>query len=181
MRYTSKEDLPHLLNNGLILWENFDVALLELDISQGENTIYHSLGRAPVGYLVLSNLSGGVAEDLSGPTIDELMGDIDTQSDIIDELMVGTMLRRRSFTRAIGEYIDDLVGFIDELAGFIDDLPSSTTTEPETEPDPDEPTTEEEEEEELIGFFGSRITEWTTEKLYLQSSVASERVRLIVL
>jgi hypothetical protein len=57
MKYDPKGDLEFqldkLLNEGLEFSDNFRGALLEVDLAAGENTVIHSLGFVPQGYLVL--------------------------------------------------------------------------------------------------------------------------------
>ena len=45
--------LNNILNNGLVVEDNFDWAILEVELALGENTIQHGMGRVPNGYLVI--------------------------------------------------------------------------------------------------------------------------------
>lgn len=45
--------LNNILNNGLVVEDNFDWAILEVELALGENTIQHGMGRVPSGYIVI--------------------------------------------------------------------------------------------------------------------------------
>ena len=45
--------LNNILNNGLVVEDNFDSAILEVELVLGENTIQHGMGRVPNGYIVI--------------------------------------------------------------------------------------------------------------------------------
>ena len=45
--------LNNILNNGLVVEDNFDWAILEVELVLGENTIQHGMGRVPNGYIVI--------------------------------------------------------------------------------------------------------------------------------
>lgn len=57
MKYVPNQDtefqLDRLLNEGLELNDNFRGALLEIDLSEGENTVRHGLGFKPYGFILL--------------------------------------------------------------------------------------------------------------------------------
>lgn len=57
MRYEAEGSLEfqlnNILNNGLVVEDNFDWAILEVELASGENTIQHGMGRVPYGYLVI--------------------------------------------------------------------------------------------------------------------------------
>lgn len=45
--------LDKILNQGLVVEDNFNWAILEVVLASGENTIQHGLGRVPNGYIVI--------------------------------------------------------------------------------------------------------------------------------
>lgn len=65
--------LNAILNSGLTFWDNFDSAILEVELRDGRNTIFHGLGRVPSGFLVLyteDNIS------ITGDTIANWTGEL---------------------------------------------------------------------------------------------------------
>lgn len=48
-----EQQLETLLNDGLNFQDNFQGALLEVELDLGENEVSHALGYVPMGYIVI--------------------------------------------------------------------------------------------------------------------------------
>lgn len=63
MRYHADGDQDHqlqqLFNKGLTFGDNMDASMVEITLSEGENTVQHGLGRKPIGYIVIAKSSPG--------------------------------------------------------------------------------------------------------------------------
>lgn len=72
MRYFPEGDLDYqlnaLLNEGLTLHNNIHKVIVNVDLTEGINTVRHGLGHTPIGYVVLVKQNEG---DIYGTETDK--------------------------------------------------------------------------------------------------------------